>query len=466
MANLNITTFLTRVLEVGKVKLESRGLPLLQELLIINVCNAAYKYKEMLEAPKEEQAQKDLLSVASESESEQVQEPNQESQPQIAPEEPVEFLPYDEETDVLYSSPADESTSDDDILSPTSMGNDYEYNNALYAAIDDDVGYQNQYTSSNQDDVPEALDCDDADYLSSSGTHESESEYIDLASLTPTASQFNDMIYRAHADKEDPIYDTSGTFHNTNDSLKPTQNSVTLINSLNVPTTNTAISSTHMPTLMDSVSGNPLPMPKSNTHLPDVTNENKENKPFYSSRLKRKHGHSLNGADMPENAPKQRKLLGSVSMNDPSSIKASKSQGNASIKRTGLGCIDNQSTHRVNKQSDAASRSTTRTNALQDLENQSVSIAKPTSNTQKQPFHQYTSKTPSKEAFVVTAAPQPIIQQATDNDFTAASPKYTAASVLGKKRTRHERDEYDFYSDYHRPEAKRFFNELLSKDPF
>ncbi|GAN11601.1 hypothetical protein MAM1_0739c11175 [Mucor ambiguus] len=222
----------------------------------------------------------------------------------------------------------------------------------------------------------------------------------------------------------------------TIDSLERTQNSVTLISSLKVPTTNTAISSTHMPTLMDLVSGNPLPTP------------------------------NLNEADMPENAPKQRKLLGSVSMNDPSSIKVSKSQGNSSIKRTGLGCIANQSTHGVNKRLDAASRSTTRTNALHDLENQLVSNAKPTSNIQKQPFHQYTTNTLSKEAFVVTAAPQPIIQQAADNVFTVISPKYTTTSVLGKKRTRHERDEYDFYSDYHRPEAKMFFNELLSKDPF
>ncbi|KAL9543389.1 hypothetical protein MBANPS3_008142 [Mucor bainieri] len=446
-------SFVNRVIEASKMKLENRALPLFQELMII-------KYKDMVESAEEERVIES--AVASEPEPEQTQEPEQGPHFQAS----TDFIPYDEETDVFYSSSAEESTSDEDSLSPTSTGNDYQFNNALYAAIDDDVGYQNQYASSNQDEVPDSLDYDDADYLSSGGTHESESEYIDLASLTPTASQFNDMIYRAHADKGDSSYDMNDAFNNTNDPLECTQNNVAVINSLDVSAIATAIPSTRMSASTDLISSNPLPAIKSSTPSPSVANQDKENKPSYSSRLKRKHGRSFNGADMSENSSKHRRLGGSVSMKDSDSIKANKAQRSAYTKRTGLGCLDNQSTHRANKSSDAAGRSNTRTNSLQDLENQPFASINLLSNVQKQSLQQYISKTPNEDAPTVTAVPQPIIQQATDNNSTAASPKYTTVPVLGKKRTRHERDEYDFYSDYHRPEAKKLFNELLSKDPF
>lgn len=427
----------------------------------------------MLEAGEEERVQEEFPPIAPQPAQEQ--SPEQEPQPQITHEETVDFLPYDEETNVFYCSPVEELTSDEESSSPSSMGNDYEFNNALYAALDDDdVGYQNQYASSNHEDVPEALDCDDADYLSSNGTYESELEYVDLDSLTPTASQFNNMIYGAHADKDESSYEFNNTLNNTNNPLECTQNNVAVINSFNVAPISTAIPSIFISASTNLTSGNSLSTTNSSTSLPNATpnvtsanDEDKENKPSYSSRLKSKHGRSFNGADISENASKQRKLVGSLSVNDSNATKDKKTQGITSRRGTGLASLDNQSIHRARKSPDAASRATTRTNALQDIENQPVYKVSLTPNVQKQlSIQQYPSKTPSKEASIVTAASAPVIQQTTSRDSTATTPKYTTVSVLGKKRTRHERDEYDFYSDYHRPEAKKLFNELLSKDPF
>lgn len=415
----------------------------------------------MLVSAQEEQVQEESSSVAPEPEHEQ--EPEQAPQPQIAAEEAVGFIPYDDDADDFCLSPADEFASDEDSLSPPSLGSDYGYNSALYAAIHDDVGYQNQYASSNQDDVPETLDCDDPDYLSSNGTYQSESEYIDLASLTPTASQFNDMIYRPHGDKDESSYGISDTFDN---SLECAQNNATVISFPKIPAIAPATPRNTTSATTDLTSGHSLVTTNPSTCLPKVANKDKENKSSYTSRLKRKHGLSSSEADISENAPKHRKLVGSMSVNNLNTTKVDKPQI-TSPKRAGLGCLDNQSTQRVNKSSDAARKTTPQSNAWQDLENQPVNSIQLASNVQKQPFQQRTSKTStSKEASVITAVPQPIIQQTINNASTVAAPNYTTVSVLGKKRTRHERDEYDFYSDYHHPQAKRFFNELLSKDPF
>ncbi|CAO0800918.1 unnamed protein product [Mucor circinelloides] len=486
MANLGVSAFLKRLLLVGAAKLENKNIPLFKELMVYNVCSTTESLIAMVNAGidvhveerfthnpenKQEQEQEQEQEVQVQ-EQEIVPEPTQKQESPSQKTQDIDYIPHNQDYGVFNYPSVEETISDEESTSPDSWSNDLEHNNDLYAANHEIVGNQNQYASSNQNEVPEAPEMVNANNVTSNETNESELERIGLTLLTPTTFRFNDTLHQTHANKNNSTSQANSAFNDATNPQECTQNNVAMVNSLDVAAVSTATPSTPTSSSTDSVFGVSLPAIHSLTPLPIVINvpdKNKEISTPYTSTYRRKHGRSLDQDEWQENAPKQRKLEGSMSVNGPNVVKISKPRCiTPRRQKTGLSNRDNnRSAHHANRLLNTASQSTPRTNTSSDIENQPIHSVGFSSGTQQQPTQQYISnKIPSQEASLAKDTPPSNNQQNNNNNSAKTTWDYTTVSYLGKKRTRHERDEYDFYSDYHEPVAKRFFDHLLDLDPF